>query len=164
MTTGIMSNYYSEGFDSNNNKHTKFNNYDNYKKTGFKADRIEQAEREMYHDLFYTTNPGHTNTEAFGDLSAETQSYHKPAEPFDHNSYLLDQVVDDRIKKNHFAWVDEVTPWAATASIVNLGEFSAGDYIHYQGLRRPRGVTQDNPWQITEVDEYDLKDNKPFTI
>lgn len=161
--TSFINGDYMESFDINNNKARRQDNYDNYR-SSFKASRIEKAEKEMYHDMLYTADPGHFNSESLCDTTKETQSYHKTSEPFDHNSYLTDLVVDERIRKNHFAWVDEVTPWAGTASIVNLGEFSAGDYLNYQGLRRPRGVEQIDPWQITEVDAEDLKDNKPFMI
>jgi hypothetical protein len=118
----------------------------------------------MYYDQIYSINPGHFNTENLADCTKETLDYHKKSEPFDHNSYLTDQIVDERIKKNHMSWVEEVTPWAGTASTVGLGEFSAGDYIAFQGLRRPRGVQQIDPWQITEIDEDQLAGNKPFTL
>jgi hypothetical protein len=159
MLSSFSSPGFVDGFNGNRN-----GNYDNYKKSQFKAEQLEQAEKEMYYDIYTTANPGHFNTETLCENSKEVQSYHKTFEPFDHASFLTDQVVDERIKKNHFSWVDEVTPWAGTASVVGLGEFSAGDYLNYQGLRRPRGVKQIDPWQITEVDENDLKDNKPFTI
>ena len=139
-------------------------NFDNSKKAQFKADRLTEAENEMYYDYRYSINPGHFDTESSEDCSKSVQQYHKKSEPFDHNSYLTDQIVDERIQKNHMDWVNEVTPWAGTASIVGRSEFSASDYMNFQGLRRPRGVEQINPYQITELDEEQLLENKPFTI
>lgn len=142
---------------------SRLDNYDN-KRSYFKAARLEAAEKEMYYDHVYSINPGHFNTEHMTDNCEGAMDYHKKNQPFDHNSYLTDQIVDERLRKNHMEWVDEVTPWAGTASVVGLGEFSAGDYISFQGLRRPRGVQQIDPWQITEIDEEQLLDNKPFVI
>lgn len=147
-----------------NNIQSRMDNYDNYKKAQFKADRLVLAEQEMYYDQLNSVNPGHFSTENMADCTKETINYHKRAEPFDHNSYLTDQIVNEHIKKNHMDWVKEVTPWAGTASMVGACEFSAGDYLDFQGLRRPRGVQQIDPWQITEIDEEQLIENKPFTI
>lgn len=177
MSTQFLNPNFVDGFDNNittqknnivyskqNTMNTK-DNYDNSKKMeNFKADRLAQAEAEMYYDLVNTINPGHFNTETIDECSKEISSYYKPSEPFDNTAYLTDLIVDDRIKSNHLDWVSEVTPWAGTASIVGAAEFSAGDYINFQGLRRPRGVQQIDPWQITEVDEDQLADNKPFII
>jgi hypothetical protein len=139
-------------------------NYDNYKKSLYKASRLAEAENEMYMDMAYSVNPGHFDTENLGDCTKETMHYHKNPEPFDNNSYIVDQVVDDRILKNHMEWVNEVTPYAGTASMIGADEFNPGDYLDWRGLRRPRGVEQIDPWQVTEVTETDLSDNKPFMI
>jgi hypothetical protein len=138
-------------------------NIDNGKLLSKEA-KIASAEAEMYTDLYYSLAPGHFNTEDMGDCTKEALNYYKKTEPFDNNAYILDQIVDERILQNHKEWVEEVTPWAGTASMVGASDFNAGDYISFQGLRRPRGVAQVNPWQITEVTEYDLADNKPFVI
>jgi len=175
MTTYFLNPNFIDGFDNNiikqNNNiiynqtmNSNSNNYDNAKKSQFKADRLAQAESEMYYDLINTINPGHFNSESIYECSKEISSYYKPSEPFDNTAYLTDLIVDDRIKKNHSDWVTEVTPWAGTASIIGASEFSAGDYINFQGLRRPRGVQQIDPWQVTEIDEEQLMDNKPFVI
>lgn len=140
------------------------NNYDNARKSNFKTDKLAQAELEMYYDTNTTINPGHFNSEAIYECSKEISNYYKPFEPFDNTAYLMDMIVDDRIKKNHDEWVTEVTPWAGTATIVGADEFSAGNYINFQGLRRPRGVQQIDPWQVTEIDEEQLAENKPFVI
>lgn len=158
----LMEDFNNNNIYTNMNAHT--DNFDNSKKAQFKANKLEQAEREMYYDEIYSMNPGHFSTENIESCASGMFEYHKRPEPFDHNSFLTDQVVDDHTKKNHLNWVDEVTPWAGTASVVGLGEFSAGDYLPFQGLRRPRGVQQFDPWQITEVDEHQLLDNKPFVI
>ena len=166
-----------DGFDNNIKKqnnnilykqqtmNSRIDNYDNSRKSNFKADRLAQAETEMYYDTLNTVNPGHFNSETLYECSKELSNYFKPSEPFDNTAYLTDQIVDDRIKKNHEEWVTEVTPWAGTASIVGQTDFSAGDYINFVGLRRPRGVQQDDPWQITEVDEEQLaENNKRFVL
>jgi hypothetical protein len=142
------------------------NAYDNYdaKRSAFKADRLRKAELELYYDAEISTNPGHFNTETLGDHTKETMQYYRRAEPFDNNAYITDSVVDDKIRQNHAEWVNEVSPWAGTASIIGQTEFSAGDYISFQGLRRPRAVPQVDPWQITEIDEEQLADNKPFLL
>ena len=146
------------------NMDSRGNNYDNARKSNFKTDKLAQAELEMYYDSNNTINPGHFNSESIYECSKEISNYYKPSEPFDNTAYLMDMVVDERIKKNHSEWVTEVTPWAGTATIVGSDEFSAGDYINFQGLRRPRGVQQIDPWQITEIDEEQLADNKPFML
>lgn len=143
---------------------TRNNNFDNARKSQFKVDRLLQAENELYYDMINTSNPGHFNSESMYECSKDISNYFKPSEPFDNTAYLTDLIVDDRIRKNHNEWVTEVTPWAGTASIVGAAEFSAGDYLNFQGLRRPRGVQQIDPWQITEVDEEQLADNRPFVI
>lgn len=129
-----------------------------------KEDRITLAELEMYSDIYYSNNPGHFNTEDLGDCTKEALNYYKKTEAFDNNAYILDQIVDERIIKNHQEWVQEVTPWAGTASMAGSIDFNPGDYINFQGLRRPRGVQQVNPWQITEITADDLSENKPFII
>lgn len=139
-------------------------NFDNVRKANFKIDMLKRAEEEMYYDNIYSNNPGHFNTESMNDTTNEAMGYHKTTEPFDHCKYLDNLVIDEHTRKNHNEWVDEVSPWAGTASVVGLGEFNAGDYLNFQGLRRPRGVQQIDPWQITEVDENQLMDNKPFTL
>lgn len=139
-------------------------NHDTYQKALFKVSRLVQAENEMYMDMASSINPGHFSTENLGDCSHETLSYHQRYIPFDNNEYIIDQVVDDRILKNHREWVNEVTPWSGTATIIGADEFNPGDYLNFQGLRRPRGVTQVDPWQVTEVTETDLSDNKPFIL
>lgn len=133
-------------------------------KSAFKADKLKAAETEMYYDSSVSINPGHFNTETLGDNTKETMSYYRRSEPFDNNAYITDSVIDEKIIKNHMDWVNEVSPWAGTASIIGRGDFSAGDYINFQGLRRPRGVPQVDPWQVTEIDEEQLADNKPFVI
>jgi hypothetical protein len=137
------------------------NNFDNVK-PATKSDRLRQAELEMYHDLLNST-PGHFNTEQIMECSKDTIQYFNPTVPFDNMAYLTDLIVDDRIRKNHADWVEETKPWAGTATILAPEEFSAGDYVHFVGLRRPHGVQQDNPWQITEVDESQLE-NKRYVI
>jgi hypothetical protein len=145
-----------------NNK--RADNFDNAKRSQFKADRLETAEREMYYDQVNSINPGHFNTETMDSCTKELESYHQRSKPFDHNSYLTDMIVDERIRKNHMTWVEEVTPWAGTASIVGATEFNPGEYLNFQGLRRPRGVQQIDPWQITEIDEDNLSGNQPFML
>jgi hypothetical protein len=176
MTTNFLNAGLMEGFDNNNNQNIKQNNnivyntqnmnHDNFdsKKSAFKANRLADAELEMYYDIVTSVNPGHFDSENLGDCTKELMQYYKKDAPFDNNAYLTDQILDDRIRKNHSQWVDEVTPWAGTASIVGASEFNAGDYIDFRGLRRPRGVAQIDPWQITEVDESQLEGNKPFTF
>lgn len=179
MVTSFLDSRFIDGFDNynrnnfieqnnniiyNNNNMSGRDNYDNARKSNFKNDRLAQAELEMYYDMLNTVNPGHFNSESIYECSKEISNYYKPSEPFDNTAYLTDMIVDERIKKNHDDWVTEVTPWAGTASIVGANEFSAGDYLNFQGLRRPRGVAQIDPWQITEVDEQQLADNKPFVL
>lgn len=174
MTTQFLNPNFMDGFDNNNNyinsniyntkKMSNIDNFDNARKAQFKVDRLAQAESEMYYDSNNTINPGHFNSENIYECSKEISSYYKPNEPFDNTAYITDQIVDDRIKQNHKDWVAEVTPWAGTASMVGASEFNAGDYINFQGLRRPRGVQQIDPWQVTEVDEDQLADNKPFML
>lgn len=175
MTTQILNPNFIDGFDNNINKQNnnilynndmdnRDNNFDNARRSQFKVDRLAQAESEMYYDSMNTINPGHFNSETMYECSKELSNYYKPSEPFDNTAYLTDLIVDDRIRKNHSEWVTEVTPWAGTASIVGATEFNAGDYLNFQGLRRPRGVQQVDPWQITEVDEEQLLDNKPFVL
>lgn len=173
MTTNFLDPNFIDGFDNNINKQNNNNiynqqsmnnNFDNSVKSQFKVDKLVQAEMEMYYDSLNTINPGHFNSESIYECSKEISNYFKPFEPFDNTAYLTDLIIDDRIKKNHNEWISEVTPWAGTASIVGATEFSAGDYLNFQGLRRPRGVQQIDPWQITEVDEDQLADNKPFML
>lgn len=176
MTTQFLNPNFVDGFDNNINKQNnnilynqqtmdgRNNNFDNAKKSQFKVDRLAQAESEMYYDMLNTVNPGHFDTETMSECYKDISNYYKPSEPFDNTAYLTDLIVDERIKKNHSDWVTEVTPWAGTASIVGASEFSAGDYLNFQGLRRPRGVQQVDPWQVTEVDEEQLADNKPFVL
>ena len=176
MTTSFSSSFI-DGFDNNNKKqnnnivysqnsmNSNSENYDVAKKSHFKSDRLAQAESEMYYDSINTVNPGHFDIETINECSKDISNYYKPSEPFDNTAYLTDLIVDDRIRKNHDEWVNEVTPWAGTASIVGASEFSAGDYISFVGLRRPRGVQQDDQWQITEVDEEQLaENNKRFML
>ena len=148
----------------NNNTMSDTNNHDNVGNDKLKNDRIAAAEAEMYFDSSVSVNPGHFNSEDLGDCTKETFQYHRQSEPFDNNSYVTDQVIDSRIIKNHADWVSEITPWAGTASIVGQNDFNPGDYINFQGLRRPRSVKQDNPYFITEIDESNLENNKPFMI
>ena len=176
MITSFLDPNVIDGFDNknknqNNNNNiyksdmnSQRNNFDNANKAQFKSDRLALAEYEMYYDVANTINPGHFDSETMADCSKEISNYYKPSEPFDNTAYLTDLIVDDRIKKNHSDWVSEVTPWAGTASMVGASEFSAGDYLNFQGLRRPRGVQQVDPWQVTEVDEEQLADNKPFVL
>lgn len=168
MTASFLDFKLTENFNNNviyNNKmENNVDNFDNAKKSQIKIDRLAQAELEMYYDQTYSVNPGHFNTEHMVNNNEATVSYHKKAEPFDHNSYLTDMIVDENIRKNHMKWVEEVKPWAGTASIIAPNEFSAGDYISFQGLRRPRGVQQIDPYQITEIDEEQLEENRPFML
>jgi hypothetical protein len=176
MTTSFVNPYFIDGFDNNIKKQnnniiynkesmaTGNNNYDNANRSHFKADKLALAEAEMYYDILNTINPGHFNSETIYECSKEISDYYKPSEPFDNTAYITDMIVDDRIRQNHNDWVSEVTPWAGTATIIGATEFSAGDYLNFQGLRRPRGVKQEDPWQITEIDEEQLADNKPFVL
>lgn len=140
-------------------------NYDNVQKSTFKADKLTQAEAEMYYDFVNSSNPGHFSTEDLAECSKDISKYFDPTVPFDNMAYLTDQIVDDRILKNHQDWVDETKPWAGTATVIAPEEFSAGDYINFVGLRRPHGVKQEDPWQVTEVDESQLEgNNKRFVF
>lgn len=159
-----LTEYFNNNVIYNNTMENRTDNFDNAKKSQLKIDRLAQAELEMYYDQTNSMNPGHFDTEHMTNSNDDTMQYHKKTEPFDHNSYLTDMIVDEHIRKNHMKWVEEVKPWAGTASMIAPNEFSAGDYISFQGLRRPRGVQQINPYQITEIDEEQLEDNKPFMI
>jgi hypothetical protein len=140
------------------------NNHDN-RRNNFQVDKLKQAERDMYPDNMYTATPGHFDPESMVECGKDLMQYYNPVCPFDNNRYLVDQVVDARILKNHEEWVQEITPWAGTAFNIGSSEFNPGDYINFVGLRRPRGVHQDeNMFQITEVDESNLSGNQPFTF
>lgn len=138
------------------------NNYDNLKKSAFRANQLVNAEHEMWADQNMSLWPGHYNTENAGDCTKELVQYHARPQPFDNVSYITDQIVNDRIRKNHMEWVDEIKPWAGTASNAGNIDFNPGNYINFQGLRRPRGVEQIDPWQVTELDEDDLSENRKF--
>lgn len=140
------------------------NNHDNIKKSQFRISQIRQAENEMWFDQAMSLWPGHFDSEVMGDCTKEVIQYHTKPQPFDNVSYITDQIVNDRIRQNHSEWVEEVKPWAGTASGAGNVDFAPGNYIHFQGLRRPRGVQQIDPWQVTELDEYDLEENRPFVI
>lgn len=133
------------------------NNYDN-SLVNINIDRIKRAERELYYDAFISNNPGHYNTEGCENNVSSCINYYKNNNPFDHNQYIVDQVLTPDIIKNHCEWAEEVIPWAGTASIIGRDEFNPAEYLPYVGLKRPEPVPQyGNSLQLNEIDEDDLK-------
>lgn len=92
-------------------------------------------------------------------------STHGSIGDMDFNSYITDQVADPKVRENHKKWVNEIKPWAGTATRTNDDMREAMEAsVHFVGLRRPQAVKQYNPHQVTEVDESTFTGNKKFNF
>lgn len=84
----------------------------------------------------------------------------------DYKAYVTSQAVDDKVIKNHLAYVEE------RKGLGPEGEFTGRTYspdshdsydpIPWIGLRRPQYVSQCNPTQVADVDTNLYKGNRPF--
>ncbi len=84
----------------------------------------------------------------------------------DYKAYVTSQAVDDKVIKNHLAYVEE------RKGLGPEGEFTGRTYspdshdsydpIPWIGLRRPQFVSQCNPTQVADVDTNLYKGNRPF--
>ena len=84
----------------------------------------------------------------------------------DYKAYVTSQAVDDKVIKNHLAYVEE------RKGLGPEGEFTGRTYspdshdsydpIPWIGLRRPQYVSQCNPTTIPDVDTNLYKGNRPF--
>lgn len=84
----------------------------------------------------------------------------------DYKAYVTSQAVDDKVIKNHLAYVEE------RKGLGPEGEFTGRTYspdshdsydpIPWVGLRRPQYVSQCNPTQVPDLDSNLYKGNRPF--
>lgn len=84
----------------------------------------------------------------------------------DYKAYVTSQAVDDKVIKNHLAYVEE------RKGLGPEGEFTGRTYspdshdsydpIPWVGLRRPQYVQQCNPTTVPDCDTNLYKGNRPF--
>jgi hypothetical protein len=118
------------------------------------------AMEQSHRNLVSSRQPHHYEPEQHGNNST-----HGSIGDMDFNSYITDQVADPKVRENHKKWVNEIKPWAGTATRTNDDMREAMEAsVHFVGLRRPQAVKQYNPHQVTEVDESTFTGNKKFNF
>lgn len=86
-----------------------------------------------------------------------------PAPDIDYNTYMMTQNLDQRVMDNQRRWQQEMSPWSAGPMTVDY-DLDMEAYLPFQGLQRPQGVPQSNPFFVTEIGPKDTAVNNPFNF
>lgn len=128
---------------------------------GTDPELIAQAEREAWGAEIGPDHTPHYDTENAYDNNPSL--HHSAPATMDYGEHVKSLVVDPRTEENHRQWVKGALPYAGTAR--GIDTLDVGDYIHFQGLRRPQAITQSrDSLFVTEIGTDDLTHNPKFNF
>ena len=127
-----------------------------------RVEDIAEAERAAWDASHDSDGTAAYDPVAGATASGDALQYHAKGPAIDYDGYIAKLIMDDRTRDNHAKWVKEMRPWSG--AIHNVDTFNAGNYLAWQGLRRPQAVTTVNPLYVTEVGPDELAENKKFNF
>lgn len=129
-----------------------------------RPEQIAEAEREQWLAATDADHTGSFNPELSQDMQTDTMQYHTAQPNIDYSGYITDLVADPRTRENHQRWAEEMKPWSGTAMTVDNMDEAMEAGVDFVGLRRPQGVQQNNPHQLTERDSNTFAGNAKFNF
>ncbi len=140
---------------------TKYN-LDQRSGASVRVEDIAEAERAVWDAAHDGDGTAAYDPVAGATSGGDSIQYHAKGPAIDYDGYIAELIMDDRTRENHAKWVQEMRPWSG--AIHNVDTFNAGNYLSWQGLRRPQAVTSVNPLFVTEVGPDDLASNRKFNF